>query len=84
MIRFLLSLFKPFRWFIEKMDADYNQFIRILQLKLTMDDRRMKGLGNKSKQETENALLKQSFGQIMLGERESWLVKNLTPGNWRY
>jgi ABC-2 type transport system permease protein len=67
MIRFLLSLFKPFRWFIEKMDADYNQFIRILQLKLTMDDRRMKGLGNKSKQETENALLKQSFGQIMLG-----------------
>jgi hypothetical protein len=61
MIRFLLSLFKPFRWFIEKMDADYNQFIRILQLKLTMDNRRMKGLGNKSKQETENALLKQSF-----------------------
>ena len=67
MIRFLLSLFKPFRWFIEKMDADYNQFIRILQLKLTMDNRRMKGLGNKSKQETENALLKQSFMQIMFG-----------------
>ncbi len=67
MIRFLLSLFKPFRWFIEKMDADYNQFIRILQLKLTMDDRRMKGLGNKSKQETENALLKQSVMQILFG-----------------
>jgi len=67
MIRFLLSLFKPFRWFIEKMGADYNQFIRILQLKLTMDNRRMKGLGNKSKQETENALLKQSFAQIMFG-----------------
>jgi len=67
MIRFLLSLFKPFRWFIGKMDADYNQFIRILQLKLTMDNRRMKGLGNKSKQETENALLKQSLMQILFG-----------------
>lgn len=67
MIRFLLSLFKPFRWFIEKMDADYNQFIRILQLKLTMDNRRMKGLGNKSNRETENALLKQSIAQIIFG-----------------
>jgi ABC-2 type transport system permease protein len=67
MIRFLLSLFKPFRWFIEKMGADYNQFIRILELKLTMDNRRMKGLGNNSKKETENALIKQSFSQIVFG-----------------
>ena len=67
MIRFLLSLFTPFRWFIEKMGADYNQFIRILELQLTMDNRRMKGLGNKSKKETENALIKQSFGQIVFG-----------------
>ncbi len=67
MIRFLLSLFKPFRWFIEKMGADYNQFIRILQLKLTMDNRRMKGLGNNSKNATENALMKQSFSQIFFG-----------------
>lgn len=67
MIRFLLSLFKPFRWFIEKMGADYQQFIRILELKLTMDNRRMKGIGNHSKNETENALMKQSFSQIMFG-----------------
>jgi hypothetical protein len=67
MIRFLLSLFKPFRWFIEKMGADYNQFIRILELKLTMDNRRMKGIGNQAKKETENALMKQSFSQIMFG-----------------
>ena len=67
MIRFLVSLFKPFRWFIEKMGADYNQFIRILELKLTMDNRRMKGIGNHAKKETENALMKQSFSQIMFG-----------------
>ncbi|MBV5315116.1 MAG: hypothetical protein JZU47_17570 [Prolixibacteraceae bacterium] len=67
MIRFLLSLFVPFRWFIEKMGADYTQFIRILQLKLTMDDRRLKGLGNNSKKATENALMKQSFSQIFFG-----------------
>ena len=67
MIKFLLLLFKPFRWFIEKMGADYNQFIGILQLKLTMDNRRMKGIGNNSKKETENALIKQSFGQIFFG-----------------
>ena len=67
MIKFLLSLFKPFRWFIEKMDVDYDQFIRILQLKLTLDNRQMKGLGNHSKNETENALTKQSFAQIMFG-----------------
>jgi ABC-2 type transport system permease protein len=67
MIRFLLSLFTPFRWFIEKMGANYNQFIRILELQLTMDNRRMKGIGNNSKKETENALIKQSFGQIVFG-----------------
>jgi ABC-2 type transport system permease protein len=67
MIRFLLSLFMPFRWFIEKMGADYTQFIRILRLKLTMDDRRLKGLGNNSKKSTENALMKQSFSQIFFG-----------------
>lgn len=67
MIRFLLSLFIPFRWFLEKMGADYDQFIRILQLKLTIDNRSMKGLGNNSKNATENALIKQSFSQIFIG-----------------
>ena len=67
MIRFLLSVFTPFRWFIEKMGADYKQFIRILELKLTMDNRRMKGLGNNAKKETENALIKQSLAQIFFG-----------------
>ena len=67
MIKFLLSLFKPFRGFIEKMGADYNQFIRILQLKLTMDNRRTKGIGANANKETENALIKQSFFQLMIG-----------------
>jgi len=67
MIRYLLLLFIPFRWFIENMGADYHQFISILKLKLTMDNRRMKGLGNISKNGTENALVKQSIGQISFG-----------------
>jgi len=49
------------------MGADYPQFIRILELKLTLDNRRMKGLGNNSKKATENALGKQSFSQIIFG-----------------
>ncbi|MEI7504085.1 MAG: hypothetical protein WCJ61_12455 [Paludibacter sp.] len=67
MIRFLLSLFRPFRWFIERTGADYNQFIHILELKLTMDNRRApKNSGNKSTT-PDNSILKQSFGQIVIG-----------------
>ncbi|HZL12254.1 MAG TPA: hypothetical protein VFC65_19890 [Prolixibacteraceae bacterium] len=67
MIRFILSLFMPFRWFIEKMGADYNQFIRILQLKLTLDDRRIKVATKKNKNAQEKMLIKQSLGQIFMG-----------------
>jgi ABC-2 type transport system permease protein len=67
MIRFLLSLFVPFRWFIEKMGADYNQFIRILQLKLTLDNRRVKSLSSKPEKDQKNALLLQSLIQAFIG-----------------
>jgi len=67
MIRFILSLFTPFRWFIEKMGADYNQFIRILKLKLTLDDRRIKVATRKTKNAQEKMLIKQSLGQIFMG-----------------
>ena len=67
MIKFLLSLFVPFRWFIEKTGANYQQFIKILRLKLTLDDRRMKGFGAKSGKATQNALIKQSAIQIIMG-----------------
>ncbi len=67
MIKFLLALFVPFRWFIEKTGADYNQFIKILRLKLTLDDRRMKGFGGKSGKTMKNALVKQSVTQMILG-----------------
>lgn len=67
MIKFLLSLFKPFRWFIEKMGADYNQFIRILQLKLTLDDRRANKYSKKSENAQEKTLIKQSLFQIFVG-----------------
>jgi len=67
MIRFILSLFVPFRWFIEKMGADYNQFIRILQLKLTLDNRRVKSFSNKPQNDQKNALIWQSLTQALLG-----------------
>lgn len=67
MIRFILSLFIPFRWFIEKMGADYKQFIRILELKLTLDNRRVKSLSKKPKNEQQNMLIMQSITQIFLG-----------------
>jgi ABC-2 type transport system permease protein len=66
MIRFILALFIPFRWLIEKMGADYNQFITLLKLKLTIDNRNSKGLEGKEKSKT-NVLLWQSLAQIFLG-----------------
>jgi ABC-2 type transport system permease protein len=67
MIRFILILFRPFKWFIEKMGADYNQFIRILQLKLTLDNRSSKGLNRSPEKVQENMLIKQTFGYIAFG-----------------
>ena len=67
MIRFILSLFVPFRWFIEKMGADFNQFIRILQLKLTLDNRRVKSLSSKPENDQKNALILQSLIQALVG-----------------
>lgn len=67
MIKFLLSLFAPFRWFIEKTGANYEQFILILRLKLTMDNRRMRGLGGNAKNSMENSLIKQSVTQVIMG-----------------
>ena len=45
------------------MGADYEQFILILKLKLTLDDRNGKSSSGKS----DNALLKQSITQILIG-----------------
>ena len=67
MITFILKLFVPFRWFIEKMGADYNQFIRILKLKLTLDDRRVNRYSKKTENGQEKTLIKQSFFQIFMG-----------------
>lgn len=66
MIRFILLLFRPFRWLIEKMGADYNQFITLLKLKLTIDNRNPKGLEGKEKSKA-NVLLWQSAAQIFIG-----------------
>jgi len=67
MINFILRLFVPFRWFIEKMGADYNQFIRILRLKLTIDDRRANKYSKKATNAQEKTLIKQSMFQIFMG-----------------
>jgi ABC-2 type transport system permease protein len=67
MIRLILSFFRPFKWFIEKMGADYNQFIRILQLKLTLDNRSPKGLNRSPEKAQENMLIKQTLGYLAFG-----------------
>lgn len=64
MIRFLLSLFRPFKGFIEASGADFEQFIRILELKLTIDNRKQ---SNKRGSSAEKSLAMQSLGQIVLG-----------------
>lgn len=67
MIRFILSLFTPFRPIIEKMGADYNQFILILRLKLTLDDRRVNQFSKKKENEHRSTLIKQEIFQIFMG-----------------
>ena len=67
MIRLILLLFAPFRWFIEKMGADYPQFIRILELKLTLDNRRITRLSKRPQSDQQNMLIRQSLTQIFLG-----------------
>jgi len=67
MINLILKLFVPFRWFIEKMGADYGQFMRILKLKLTLDDRRANKYSKKAENAQEKTLIKQSFVQIFMG-----------------
>jgi ABC-2 type transport system permease protein len=67
MIRFLLSLFTPFRKFIENMGADYDQFICILKLKLTVDNRSSKGLVKRPEKTQENILIRQTLGYVAFG-----------------
>jgi ABC-2 type transport system permease protein len=67
MIRFLLSLFSPFRWFIQKMGADYSQFISLLRIKLTIDNRSARGINRHNEKVQENMLIKSSISQIIFG-----------------
>ncbi len=64
MKRFLLSLFRPFRSFIQASGADYEQFIRIVELKLTLDDRKQ---NPKKGSRKEQSLVLQSISQIVVG-----------------
>jgi hypothetical protein len=70
MIRLLLLLFIPFRWFIEKSGADYNQFIQILKLKLIIDDRGTFSLSAKK----DNSLFKQAVTLIFIGILLSFIL----------
>ncbi|GET32873.1 hypothetical protein PbJCM13498_17360 [Prolixibacter bellariivorans] len=72
MIKFIVSLFLPFRKLIEWTGVDYGQFITILKLKLLMDNRRSTSFSSNRGGETRNMLLMQSgvfalFGAILTG-----------------
>jgi ABC-2 type transport system permease protein len=67
MIKLILSLFIPFRWLIEKMGADYNQFIILLKLKLTLDNRNVKSISGKQEKTQIRVLFWQSVSQIFIG-----------------
>ncbi len=64
MIRFLLSLFRPFRTIIERSGANYEQFMCILELKLNLDNRRQR---RKQTASSANNLMGQSIGQLAVG-----------------
>lgn len=64
MIHFILKLFVPFRWLIQKMGADYSQFVSIMRLKLTVDSRRINNspvMGNGRAKTMTGQLFMQAF-----------------------
>jgi hypothetical protein len=70
MIRFIVSLFLPFRKLIEWTGVDYGQFITVLKLKLLMDNRRSTSFSSNRGGETRNMLMMQSgmfalFGAVL-------------------
>ncbi|MFW9597783.1 MAG: hypothetical protein ACMV0Y_07510, partial [Paludibacter sp.] len=73
MIRFVLSLCKPFRALIERGGADYEQFMRILELKLTIDNRKQ----GRNKGSSERSLILQSVGQIAMGAAFALISLNI-------
>ncbi len=85
MIRFILALFVPFRRLIEKLGADYDQFITILRLKLMLDDRRIRINSRNSGGQQATMLLKQSFTQVIMGAAFTMiLVLIKTPFTYYY
>ncbi len=73
MVKFILSLFRPFKKILEWAGVNYQQFEVILQVKLTMDNR--KTLGNNSKKKTlKNAMLTQVIIYGMIGGYMSMLL----------
>jgi ABC-2 type transport system permease protein len=67
MVNFIIKLIAPFRRFIEMLGADYDQFILILKIKLTLDNRRVSALSKKPQNEQKNMMLWQAFTQIFIG-----------------
>lgn len=67
MIRLILFLLRPFRKLVEIVDADFNQFISIIRLKLTIDNRRSKKFNSSGEKETTNGLLNTVLHQLLIG-----------------
>jgi ABC-2 type transport system permease protein len=49
------------------MGADYNQFIRILELKLTIDNRSQRGFNKRQENAQSNMLIRQTITQVVFG-----------------
>jgi ABC-2 type transport system permease protein len=67
MIDLILKIFLPFKWFIEKMDADFSQFQTILKLKLTLDNRRSGSLSGIRNSNSRNRIVEQLFVHLLFG-----------------
>ncbi len=67
MIKLLLSLFVPFKSIIKRMGASYTQFIKILELKLTLDNRRPSNFNGNRAKENSSSLFWQFLMMFILG-----------------
>ncbi|NHB67904.1 hypothetical protein [Perlabentimonas gracilis] len=67
MIKLILSLFVPFKSIIKRMGANYTQFIKILKLKLTLDNRRPSSFNGNSSKENSSSLVWQFLMMLIIG-----------------
>lgn len=81
MVGFLLSLLYPFRHLFSRAGIDFGQLQAIIRIKMTVDNRTVKKIGDLKKEKVNYALLQQGFSMLIIGSYSflvSWSRSDFT------